>query len=236
MRRIGLLGGMSWESTAEYYRLANTLVAERLGGFHSADLVLRSVDFAVVEDQQRRDAWAESGALLASAARELQAAGAECVALCTNTMHLVAEEIAAAVDVPFVHLVDVVADAVRAAGIERVALLGTGFTMDQPFYREHVERRGLAVLLPSSEDRAMVHRVIYDELVLGVVREESREAYLRVVSGLVDAGAQGVILGCTEIELLVRPEDCPVPAFPTTRLHVEALVDWALAPVPGGLA
>jgi aspartate racemase len=225
---------MSWESTAEYYRLANRLVAERLGGHHSADLLLRSVDFAVVEEQQRRGAWGESAALLAQAARELEGAGAELVGLCTNTMHLVADEIAAAVDVPFVHLVDVVADAVLADGVERVGLLGTGFTMSQPFYREHLEHRGLDVVLPSEADRELVHRVIYDELVHGVVRDESREAYLRVIAGMVDDGATGVVLGCTEIELLVRPEDCPVPAFPTTRLHVEALVERALDAVPRG--
>jgi len=219
---------MSWESTAEYYRLANRLVAERLGGYHSADLVVRSVDFAVVEDQQSRGAWEESGALLAAAAKELEAAGAECVALCTNTMHLVADQIASAVDVPFVHLIDVVAAAVRRAGVDEVALLGTGFTMGQPFYREHLESRGLSVVLPSPDERELVHRVIYDELVHGIVREESREACRRVIDGTVGRGAAGVILGCTELELLLRAEDCSVPVFPTTRLHVEALVDWAL--------
>ncbi len=228
MRRIGLIGGMSWESTAEYYRLANWLVAERLGGYHSADLLLRSVDFAEVEDQQRRGAWDESARLLADAARELEAAGAECVALCTNTMHLVADEITAAVRVPFVHLVDVVASAARDLGLSEVGLLGTGFTMDQPFYREHLERHGLTVHLPSAEDRALVHGVIYDELVHGVVRDESRAAYSRVIRGMVEEGAQGVVLGCTEIELLVGAQDSPVPVLPTTRLHVEALVDWAL--------
>lgn len=227
---------MSWESTAEYYRLANALVAQRLGGYHSADLVLRSVDFAVVEEQQQRGAWDESGELLADAARELQAAGAECVALCTNTMHLVADQVAAAVDVPFVHLVDVVAQAVRRAGIERVGLLGTGFTMGQPFYREHLEGHGLQVVLPSPDQQELVHRVIYDELVHGAVREESREAYLHVVAGMVEAGATGVVLGCTEIELLLPADQCPVPAFPTTRLHVEALVDWALDPTGEGHA
>ena len=228
MRRIGLVGGMSWESTAEYYRLANRLVADRLGGYHCADLVLRSVDFATVEDQQSRGAWEESGRLLAAAARDLQAAGAECVALCTNTMHLVADDVAAAVRVPFIHLVDVVGEAVREAGVEEVALLGTAFTMEQPFYRERLERHGVRVVLPGPEERALVHRVIYDELVHGVVRGESREAYRRVIQGTVDQGARGVVLGCTEIELLVGAEDSAVPVFPTTRLHVEALVDWAL--------
>lgn len=224
-----MLGGMSWESTAEYYRLANRLVAERLGGFHSADLVLRSVDFAVVEDQQRRGAWDESARLLATAARELQGAGAECVLIGTNTMHRVADDVEAAIDVPLLHICDVVARAVRATGVARVGLLGTAFTMEQEFYRERLERHGLDVLVPAEEDRALVHRVIYEELVHGLVRPESRTEYTRVIRGMVDAGAAGVVLGCTEIELLVRPEDSPVPLFPTTRLHVEAAVDWALA-------
>lgn len=229
MRRIGLIGGMSWESTAEYYRLANLLVADRVGGYHSADLVLRSVDFGVIEDLQRRGEWEESGRVLAQAARDLEAAGAECVLLCTNTMHLVADDVAAAVGIPFLHLVDVVAQEIVSAGMTEVGLLGTGFTMDQPFYRERLESHGLRMHLPSPDDRALVHRVIYDELVLGVVRDESRADYARVIAELVADGAEGVILGCTEIELLVGPADSPVPVFPTTRLHVEAAVDWALS-------
>ena len=229
MRRIGLIGGMSWESTAEYYRLANRRVADRVGGFHAADLVLRSVDFGVIEDLQRRGEWEQSGRVLAQAARDLEAAGAECVLLCTNTMHLVADQVAEAVDIPFLHIVDVVAQAIHASGVSEVGLLGTGFTMDRPFYRERLESHQLHVHLPSPDDRALVHRVIYDELVLGMIRDESRKAYARVIADLVADGSQGVILGCTEIELLVRPEDSPVPVFPSTRLHVEAAVDWALS-------
>ena len=228
MRTIGLLGGMSWESTAEYYRLANRMVAARLGGFHSARILLDSVDFADIERLQAAGNWAEAGVLLARAARALQDAGAEVIVLCTNTMHIVADAIVAAITVPFLHLADTTAAAVRSAGVRRVALLGTAFTMEQPFYRTRLEAGGLDVVVPGEDVRAMVHRVIYDELVHGVVREESREAYRRVIARVVDDGAEGVILGCTEIELLIAAADSPVPVFPTTQLHVAAAVDFAL--------
>ena len=229
MRRIGLLGGMSWESTALYYRLLNEDVRERLGGFHSARVVLASVDFAEVERMQAAGDWAAAGRLLAEEARLLQAAGAECVVLCTNTMHKVADAIEAAVDVPLVHLADVTARAVRAAGLDRVALLGTRFTMEQPFYADRLRSHDLDVLVPEPDDMALVHEVIYGELVHGVVREESRAAYVEVVRRLVARGAQGVVLGCTEIELLVGPDDVPVPVFATTALHARAAVDLALS-------
>lgn len=228
-RVIGLIGGMSWESTAEYYRLANVLVGERLGGLHSARLLLASVDFAVIEELQRAGDWGRAGAELADVARSLQAGGAELLVLCTNTMHLVADAVAAAVDLPLLHIGDATADAVRAAGLRRVGLLGTAFTMEQPFLRERLGAHGLDVLVPGPEDRALVHRVIYDELCRGVVREESRAAYRAVMSRLVDAGAEGIVLGCTEIELLVGAADAPVPVFPTTRLHVGAAVARSLA-------
>ncbi|MGA9746230.1 MAG: aspartate/glutamate racemase family protein [Nocardioides sp.] len=229
MRTIGLLGGMSWESTAEYYRLANQLVAARLGGLHSADLVIRSVDFAVVEELQVRGAWDEAGMLLADAARGLEAAGADLLVLCTNTMHLVAEDVQAAVEIPLLHLADATAAAVRAAGLERVGLLGTAFTMEQPFYRDRLASHGLGVSVPGPDDRAEVHRIIYDELCRGVVAPASRAAYREVIGRLVADGAEGIILGCTEIELLVGAADAEVPLFPTTRIHVEAAVDAALA-------
>ncbi len=228
MRRIGLLGGMSWESTALYYRLLNEEVRERLGGFHSARLVLSSVDFAEVEAMQSAGDWAAAGALLADEARAVQAAGAECIVLCTNTMHKVADEVEAAVDVPLLHLADVTADAVRHAGLEKVALLGTRFTVEQPFYADRLRSHGIAVLVPDDEDRTTVHDVIYDELVLGVVRDESRAAYVDVVRRLADRGAGGVVLGCTEIELLLGPDDVDLPVFATTRLHAVAAVDFAL--------
>jgi aspartate racemase len=225
-----MLGGMSWESSAEYYRLANEMVRDRLGGLHSARLVLASVDFADIEHLQVTGQWERAGEVLAGVARQLEAAGAELLVLCTNTMHKVADQIQAAVPVPLVHLADATAAAVRRAGMTTVGLLGTAFTMEQPFYRDRLTGHGLTVLVPPARDRAEVHRIIYEELCLGELRETSRQVYRDVISRLAQAGAQGVILGCTEIELLVGPEDSPVPVFPTTRLHVEAAVDRALAP------
>jgi aspartate racemase len=230
MRTIGLLGGMSWESTAEYYRLVNELTRERLGGLHSARCVLYSVDFAEIERMQVEGRWGDAADALAEAAKALEAAGADLLLLCTNTMHKVADEVAASVGIPLLHLADATADAVRAAGLRRVGLLGTAFTMEQEFYRARLERHGLEVMVPDADARRLVHRVIYDELCLGIVREESRAAYRSVIADLVDAGAEGVVLACTEIELLIGPYDGPVPLFPTTRLHVEAAVARALDP------
>jgi aspartate racemase len=224
-----MLGGMSWESTAEYYRLANQLVADRLGGLHSAEIVLYSVDFAPIERMQVAGAWDEAAEVLVSGARRLQAAGADLLLLCTNTMHTVADEVQAAIDIPLLHLVDVTAAAVHATGLRRVGLLGTGFTMGQPFYRERFVARGPDLLVPGAEDRDVVHRIIYDELCKGIVTEKARRAYQAVMARLVDRGAEGIVLGCTEIELLITGADSPVPVFPTTRIHVEAAVDAALA-------
>ncbi|WP_129337288.1 aspartate/glutamate racemase family protein [Cellulomonas endophytica] len=231
MRTIGMVGGMSWESSAVYYRLANELVRERLGGLHSARLLLASVDFAEVERLQVAGEWERAGELLAEVARGVEAGGADLLLLCTNTMHKVADQVQAAVGIPLLHLADTTAAAVRAAGLGTVGLLGTAFTMEQDFYRDRLASHGLRVLVPDAADRAEVHRVVYDELCLGVVRPESREAYRGVIERLVAAGAQGVVLGCTEIELLVGEGDSPVPVFPTTRLHVEAAVTAALDPV-----
>ncbi|RAS69841.1 aspartate racemase [Lentzea atacamensis] len=223
---IGMLGGMSWESSAEYYRLANTIVRERLGGLHSAKVVLHSVDFAEIERMQVEGRWDDAGKALAEAAASVQAGGADFLLLCTNTMHKVFDQVQAAVDIPMIHLGDTTAAAIKKAGLTTVGLLGTGFTMDQPFYRERLESHGLRVLLPSTEDRATVHRIIYDELCVGVVRDESRRAYQDVISRF--EGAEGIILGCTEIELLITQADVPLPVFPTTRLHVEAAVERAI--------
>lgn len=228
MRTIGLLGGMSWESTAIYYRLANELVRERLGGLHSARLLLSSVDFAEIEPLQASGQWDRAGALLGEEAARLERAGADLLLLCTNTMHKVADAIEASVDIPLLHLGDVTAAAVRASGVETVGLLGTAFTMSQDFYRARLESHGLRVIVPGEDDQALVHRVIYDELCRGEVLPESRRAYLEVVDRLLARGAQGVILGCTEIELLIGPDDLPVPSFPTTRIHIEAAVDAAV--------
>ena len=228
MKVIGLLGGMSWESSIEYYRLVNERVKTLLGGFHSAHTVLYSVDFAEIERMQAEGRWDEAGAALNRAGKALAAAGADFVVLCTNTMHKVADRLAEGLGIPLLHLGDTTAAAIKAAGITRIGLLGTGFTMAQPFYRDRLAAHGLDVLVPGPEDRELVHRVIYDELVLGIVKDSSRDAYREVIARLVEAGAEGVIYGCTEIELLVGPEDSPVPTFPTTRLHAEAAVDYAL--------
>ena len=229
VKTIGLLGGMSWESSALYYRLLNESVRERLGGLHSARCVLLSVDFAEIERLQVAGEWERAGELLAADAKALEAAGADLVVLCTNTMHKVADALTAVVDLPLLHIGDVTGSAVAAAGLRRVGLLATGFTMDQQFLPDRLRAHGLEVLVPEDADRAEVHRIIYEELCLGVVREESRQAYREVIARLVARGAEGVILGCTEIELLIGPDDADVPVFPTTALHVEAAVAAALA-------
>jgi aspartate racemase len=230
VKRIGLLGGMSWESSAEYYRLVNEATRDRLGGLHSADCLLRSVDFAEIERLQRAGHWEEAGRRLAEEARALVAAGAELLVLCTNTMHKVADAITASVDVPFVHIADTTAHAVRAEGLSTVGLLATGYTMEQDFYVGRLrDLHGLGVLVPEAADRRVVHDVIYDELCVGVISDRSREEYRRIMRGLADRGAEAILLGCTEIDLLVGPEDSPVPVFDTTRLHAERAVELALA-------
>jgi aspartate racemase len=229
MKTIGLIGGMSWESTLSYYRLINQAVNARLGGLHSASLVLHSVDFAAIDEMQRADDWDAAGAQLAQAARGLQAAGAGALLICANTMHKVAPAIESAVQIPLLHVVDATAAAVRQAGVRRVGLLGTRFSMEQSFYVERLQQQGLDVLLPDADGRATVHQVIYQELCQGVLLEDSREAYRRVMAALVAQGAEGIILGCTEIALLVGASDATVPLFDTTRLHAQAAVEWALA-------
>lgn len=229
MRVIGLIGGMSWESTAIYYRIANELVRDRLGGLHSARIVLVSLDFQEISELQRADRWDEAAGILARAARTLEHAGAELLLICTNTMHLLIDEVQAAVEAPVLHIGDTAAEAVTAAGIDRIALLGTAFTMEKPFYRERIAQHGIEVLVPDEEDRGFIHRAIFDELALGVVDDRTRERFAGIIDGLVARGAKGVILGCTEIELLISQQDSPVPVFPTARLHIEAAVERALA-------
>jgi aspartate racemase len=229
MKTIGLIGGMSWESSALYYRQINEAVKARLGGLHSARLVLLSVDFHAIEELQRAGDWATAGALLADAARSLQAAGADFLLLCTNTMHIVAPAIEAAVDIPLLHIADPTAMAIQQAGHSRVGLLGTRFTMEQTFYKDRLmNQHGLQVLLPSPEDRDSVHRIIFEELCLGQVHEASRQHYRRIMASLVAQGAQAIILGCTEITLLVGAADANVPLFDTTALHALAGAEWAL--------
>jgi aspartate racemase len=224
VRTIGLLGGMSWLSTAEYYRILNQLAADERGGLHSAPLLLHSFDFAVIADLQAASRWDDAGDLLAGAAKGLEAAGAELLLICTNTMHKVAPAVQAALSVPLVHIVDATAEQARAAGLTTVGLLGSSFTMEDGFYQERMHDQGLRVLVPGEADRQVVHRVIFEELCTGMITEASRQAYRQIIARLAAAGAEGVILGCTEIELLIDQADSPVPVLPSTRIHAEAAI------------
>ncbi|RFO94955.1 aspartate racemase [Rhodoferax lacus] len=229
MKTIGLIGGMSWESSALYYRQINEAIKARLGGLHSAKLVMVSVDFHAIEELQRAGDWATAGEMLANAARSLQAAGADFLLLCTNTMHIVAPAIEAAVDIPLLHIADPTAEAIQRAGHTRIGLLGTRFTMEQAFYKDRlVQQHGLQVLLPSQPDRDTVHRIIFEELCLGQLHEASRQHYRRIMASLVAQGAQAIILGCTEITLLVGAADASVALFDTTALHALAGAERAL--------
>jgi aspartate racemase len=229
VKTIGLLGGMSWESSAVYYRLINERVRERLGGLHSADCLLRSIDFAPMEELQRAGRWDEAGEMLAREAAALVAGGAELLVLCTNTMHTVAGAITNAVDVPFLHIADTTAAAIKAEQIGTVGLLATAYTMEQDFYVGRLrDKHGIDVVVPDADDRREVHRVIYEELCVGVVEDASRDAYRRVVDRLAERGAEAVLLGCTEIDLLIGPNDVDLPTFDTTRLHADHAVDVAL--------
>jgi len=230
MRTIGLIGGMSWESSAEYYRLVNQRVRERLGPLRSAQLLMHSVDFGPIERAQHEGRWDDAGAILEDAARRLHAGGADCIVLCTNTMHKLADRIEAATPLPFLHIADPVGRAAARAGVRRVGLLGTAFTMEQGFLKDRLaQRHGLEVLVPGAEDRAEVHRIIYDELCVGIVDGASRERYRRVIGALQARGAEAVVLGCTEISLLVKDEDSALPLLDSTALHAAAAVDFALA-------
>ncbi|MBW6526078.1 aspartate/glutamate racemase family protein [Sphingomonas sp. RHCKR7] len=229
MRTIGLIGGMSWESSAEYYRLINQGIRARRGPTASASCLLWSFDFAEIEALQHRGDWDGLAAMLVQAARRLEGAGADMLLLCTNTMHRVAPAITSAVSIPLLHIADPTAERIRAAGLRTVGLLGTAFTMEQDFYRGRLsERHGLEVIVPDATDRATVHRVIYEELVAGTVAPASRAAYRAIIARMVEAGAEAIVLGCTEIMLLVRPEDSAVPLFDTTAIHAEAAIDRAL--------
>ncbi|MBV7543902.1 aspartate/glutamate racemase family protein [Acidovorax sp. sic0104] len=231
-RVIGLIGGMSWESSAEYYKLINQDVRSRLGPLRSARLLMYSVDFGPIEQAQHAGRWDDLAGMLEDAALRLQRGGADCVVLCTNTMHKVADRVAGAVSIPFLHIADPVGREAARTGVQVLGLLGTRFTMEQPFMRERLEREhGLQVLVPDEADRAEVHRVIYEELCTGVVCEASRKTYQRIIESLARRGAQAVVLGCTEITLLIRPQDSALPVLDTTRLHAQAAVDFALGGV-----
>ncbi len=229
MKTIGLLGGMSWESTLEYYRIINETVKNRLGGLHSARCILYSVDFAEIEKLQHENRWDQALAILVQACRSIEMAGADFLLICTNTMHKLAPEIQRQLAIPLLHIADPTAREIRSAGLRKVALLGTRFTMEEDFYRGRLEQpHGLQVVIPSKADRQVIHRVIYDELCLGIISQASAERCARIIGRLVDAGAEAVILGCTEIGLLVKPADVLIPLFDTTRIHAEAAVDFAL--------
>ena len=231
MKTIGLLGGMSWESTQIYYQDINRAVQAKLGGVHSARCLMYSFDFADVEELQARGDWKQAGILLGEAAKKLANAGADFIVLCTNTMHLVADDIERISGLRVLHIGDVTADAIKRAGLNRVALLATGYTMEQPFMRERIARHGIDVFVPDARDRKIIHDVIYDELVRGIIRDESREQYLNIVNRLQEAGAQAVILGCTEIELLIKDGDAGIPFFATAALHAAEAAEFMTADV-----
>lgn len=235
MKRLGLLGGMSWESSIEYERIINQRVRSRLGGTHSADMIIRSFDFAKIEQLQESGDWDGAGHVLVGAALDLQRAGADAVVLCTNTMHLLAPLLEDALGVPFIHIADPTADAIEADGIDHVALLGTRYTMENDFISGRLEARGIATMVPSETERLMIHNVIFEELVRGVIDDRSRTRIVNAISRLTERGAEGVVAGCTEIELLVSPHDLDVPLYPTAELHALAAADWALESVdPNG--
>jgi aspartate racemase len=229
VKRLGLIGGMTWHSTIDYYRLINEGVQARLGGSHSADLVMLSVDFAPVEEMQERGDWAGMGRLMADAARMLEAAGADGLVICANTMHRLAEDITGAVRIPLIHIADAAALEIRKKGLKAVGLLGTRYTMELDFYRRRLEQKHcLTVLVPDDAGRTAIHDIIYHELAHGLIRDESRRAYVSVIEDMARRGAEGVILGCTEIPLLIKAADSPIPVFDTTALHATAAVEFAL--------
>jgi len=231
MKTIGLIGGMSWESSIEYYRIINETVRDRLGGFHSARSIMYSVDFAEIETLQQQGRWEEATELMITAARRVEDGGADFVIICTNTMHKMADDVQRHINIPLLHIADATAERIKAQGMGRIGLLGTKFTMEEDFYRGRlVEKHGLDVIIPDEQGREVVHRVIYDELCLGETKPSSKAQYVSIMENLVGDGAEGIILGCTEISLLVGQEDSPVPLFDTTRIHAVAAVEFALEP------
>ena len=230
MKTIGLLGGMSWESTALYYQSINELVKQRLGGLHSAQIAMVSVDFQIFEELMQTNQWERTGKLLSEAALLVEAAGADFLLICTNTMHKVAPQIEAAVNIPLLHIADATAEQIKSQGMKTIGLLGTNFTMEEAFYAGRLkDKHGLDVIIPDKEDRDIVHRVIFEELVLGIIKEESRQEYLRIMQNLQEQGAEGIIEGCTEIVMLVQQEHTDIPLFDTTAIHAQKAVDMALA-------
>ena len=227
-KTLGIIGGMSWESTESYYRLISEGIKAKLGGLHSADLLIHSVDFAPIEEMQAQGAWDEMGEILVNSGKRLQAAGAQGLLIATNTMHKVADKVQTATGLPLIHIADATATAIKAQGLAKIGLLGTQFTMTQDFYKQHLIKAGLQVLIPEVEAREEVHRIIYDELCQGQLLDSSRQYYNQVIQDLAEQGAQGVILGCTEIGLLIKQKDSPIPVFDTTAIHAAAAVDFLL--------
>ena len=229
MKTIGLIGGMSWESSIEYYRIINETTKAKLGGLHSAKSVMYSVDFAEIEVLQHQDQWADAAKMLIDAAKKLETCGADFIVLCTNTMHKVADDIQANINIPFLHIADATAQLVKNSGIQKIGLLGTRFTMEEEFYKGRLSQEyGLSVNIPNAQEREIVHRVIYEELVVGKILQNSKEQYIDIIQQMVKQGTEGIILGCTEIGLLIHQEDSQVPLFDTTRIHAEAAVEYAL--------
>ena len=230
MKKIGMIGGMSWESSIEYYRIVNQTVREKLGGLHSARSIMYSVEFAEIEALQHQDRWDELASIMIEAARSLEKGGADFVIICTNTMHKLYDEVQANIKIPMLNIADATAEKIKTEGIDKIALLGTRFTMEEDFYKGRlVDKYGLEVIIPSSEQMEIVHRVIYDELCAGIIKPDSKQKYAEIIKRLVAEGAGGVILGCTEIGLLVKPENSSVPLFDTTEIHAKAAVKYALA-------
>lgn len=230
MKTIGLLGGMSWQSTQSYYQVINEEIAQRKGGLHSAQIAMVSVDFAPIAQMQAQDKWPEMGEMLANTATQIQSAGAECLLICTNTMHLVAEQVEAAISIPLLHIADATGEQLKKDRLTKVALLGTAFTMQKPFYKQRIQEKfGIEVIVPESEQQNIVHEIIYEELCLGEIKEASKVQYQAVVDSQQQQGAQGVILGCTEIGLLLKPQDTSLPLYDTAKIHAIAAADFALS-------
>ncbi|KQL34033.1 aspartate racemase [Bacillus sp. FJAT-25509] len=229
MKTIGLIGGMSWESSLLYYQIMNERVKEKLGGHHSAKSLLYSVDFQEIKTLQFEDRWDELTKIMIEVAKKLESCGAECLVICTNTMHKMAKEVEESVKIPLLHIADATAKEIVNSGIKKVALLGTAFTMEHDFYKGRlIEQFGLDVIVPNEDERKLVHNIIYEELCLGIVKEESKQVYLNIIDHLIGQGAEAVILGCTEITMLISQENCSIPVFDTTRIHAESAVDFAL--------
>jgi len=229
MKTIGLIGGMSWESSLEYYKILNETTKDKLGGLHSSKCIMLSVDFAEVEELQSQGRWREAAVMMIEAGRALERAGADFIVICTNTMHKLADDLQQNVNIPLLHIADATAERITASGLKTIGLLGTKFTMEEDFYKGRlIHKHGLRVIIPDEADREIIHRVIYDELCLGVIKRESRERYIDIMKKLVKSGAEGIILGCTEIELLIHEDDGDVPLFPTTKIHAISAVEFAL--------